>query len=74
MSAVVYVSEPADSFLKQEIETVSIVNGEGDGLAGIAPEKNMIESIGKMDALFACHGFKDTATSLTYQLGSPMPL
>jgi hypothetical protein len=54
------IREPAGSLLKQEIKTVSVVLGEEDGLVGIAPENNVIESAGKMDAWFACHGSKDT--------------
>ena len=50
------VSEPAGSLLEQEVETVPVVVGKEDGLTAVAPENDVVESAGKMNAWFTCHG------------------
>jgi hypothetical protein len=44
------VAESAGSFLEQKVETVTVVVGKEDGLAGVTPKNDMVESAGKMDA------------------------
>jgi hypothetical protein len=50
------MAETLDSFLKKEIEAGAVFVGKKDILPGIAPQDDMIEGAGKMEAGFACHG------------------
>jgi len=50
------VAKPAGSFLKQQIEPVTVGGGEEDGLTAVATENDVIKSAGNMDAWFTCHG------------------
>lgn len=59
------IPEAASSLLKQEIESIAIAIAEEDRLTGIAPENNVIESTGKIEAWFVCHGFNNTPEAQT---------
>jgi hypothetical protein len=49
------VTEPAGSFLEEEVETVTVVISVENGLTVVTPENDVVESAGEMDAWFACH-------------------
>jgi hypothetical protein len=44
------------AFLQKEKKAIAIAVGGEDGLPAVAAQHDVVESAGKMDAGFACHG------------------
>jgi hypothetical protein len=49
------VTEPAGSFLEEEIKTVPVIISEENGLTAVTPKDDVVKSTGEMDAWFASH-------------------
>lgn len=52
------VAKPTNPFLEKEVETVTVIFSEENGLTAVTPENDVVKSTGEMDAWFACHDNK----------------